>query len=178
MEQGQNSIEKPIEKRRITKACTACHKSHISCEESKSISILYWILLLFNLERPCSRCLKKGITCEEYIPRKKGRRKKDESQILSNSISLLNSNQVISVIPQEIQSPLLRTLFEIMIWILNDSIAYEAPIDLPEDLFTFFFPSTNPPENQPQEFRVMVSCHLLHLISCSPFFPMAQKTLK
>lgn len=33
------------------------------------------MLNLFRKGRPCARCLKRGITCEEYQPRKKGRKR-------------------------------------------------------------------------------------------------------
>eukprot|EP01119_Soliformovum_irregulare_P003540 TRINITY_DN1419_c0_g1_i1.p1 TRINITY_DN1419_c0_g1~~TRINITY_DN1419_c0_g1_i1.p1 ORF type:complete len:238 (-),score=26.56 TRINITY_DN1419_c0_g1_i1:325-1038(-) len=53
------SVEATLKRRNVSKACLLCRKSHLSCD----------------LERPCSRCIRKGLSCEEGESKRRGRKR-------------------------------------------------------------------------------------------------------
>eukprot|EP01119_Soliformovum_irregulare_P021192 TRINITY_DN7007_c0_g1_i1.p1 TRINITY_DN7007_c0_g1~~TRINITY_DN7007_c0_g1_i1.p1 ORF type:complete len:352 (-),score=73.81 TRINITY_DN7007_c0_g1_i1:150-1205(-) len=53
--------------RRVSKACLACKKGHVSCDN----------------ERPCRRCKEKEIDCQDGEIKKRGRKKRDEDDMSS-----------------------------------------------------------------------------------------------
>jgi hypothetical protein len=70
----ENSVPTPAsKKRRASKACIHCHRSHISCEDG---TIPVMLRPLTYLARPCSRCVHKGIPelCKDMKPTKRGRK--------------------------------------------------------------------------------------------------------
>ena len=85
-------------KARVKKACVHCQKSHLSCDLGKRDffeSVLkitrslqsYFHELSYDfktrrisnfnlhLERPCKRCATRNLNCEDYVARKRGRKK-------------------------------------------------------------------------------------------------------
>lgn len=59
-------------RKKVAKACLACQKSHLTCDERESGS--RWLRFGYSLtpERPCTRCVKKGIgeACVEGVRKK------------------------------------------------------------------------------------------------------------
>lgn len=58
-------------RKKVAKACLACQKSHLTCDESES-SVASLLTMAEGSERPCTRCLKKGVgdACVEGVRKK------------------------------------------------------------------------------------------------------------
>lgn len=63
--EDDDDVKGPTRRKRVTKACVQCQRSHLSCDSA----------------RPCQRCLNKGIAnlCQDVKQRKRGKKRKVDS---------------------------------------------------------------------------------------------------
>jgi hypothetical protein len=70
-DRGTGGVQKKGRKK-VAKACLACQKSHVTCDDSESCVLRIQGDPMLMVERPCTRCVKKGIgqQCTEGVRKK------------------------------------------------------------------------------------------------------------
>jgi len=124
---------------RVKRACVACQRAHISCEEV----------------RPCKRCAERGLQCEDYVPKRRGRKRQQTSPSSSTTnvgslpLALVNSSPS-SPNGSENTSSEAQLIEPVTPSIQVSKETLTNVLDLPPDLFTeLFFSDWNEPPVTP-----------------------------
>jgi hypothetical protein len=91
--EGSRAAEKKGRKK-VAKACLACQKSHVTCDDSELFLLIGLHICVqegLMIERPCTRCVKKGIgqQCTEGVRKKAKYLLEEDEKCMSPSIANL-----------------------------------------------------------------------------------------